>query len=150
MDLFLEGCQGVGLALAAGTLAGALAGAAGWSGGPGAALAVLGAVGGALLFGASLSEADHAAWPGWPLGALLAIGAFAVVRGVTAGAGRRASEATSPAALAAIAGSCAIVLAGLSLVVSPVALVALFGLGWLALSRRRREQRKYEGLRVLR
>jgi hypothetical protein len=38
----------------------------------------------------------------------------------------------------------------LSLVLPPVSLPALGALAWLALSRRRRESRKHEGLRVLR
>jgi hypothetical protein len=150
VDLFLEGCQGAGLALAAGAIAGAIAGAARLDGAPALLLALLGAVGGALLFGYSLSEADHPAWPGWVLGALVAALAFAVLRGVVAGAATRAGEAGSGTAIAGFAILAALVLAGLSLLVSPVALAALLGLGWLALAQRRRDQRKYEGLRVLR
>jgi hypothetical protein len=150
VDLFLEGSQGVGLALAAGALAGALAGAARLGDGPAAVIALIGAIGGALLFGFSLSEADHPAWPGWPLGALLAGFAFWVLRGIIAGAAERAGNAESSALIAAAVGVSALVLAGLSLVISPVAIVALIGLGWLALGRRRLDQRKYEGLRVLR
>lgn len=150
MDLFLEGCQGIGLALAAGALAGAVAGAARLGDRPALGLAVLGAVGGGLLFGASLEEAGHPAWPGWPLGAVLAGFAFVVLRGLVAGAARRAGETGSNATIAAITAAAAIVLAALSLVVSPLALLALLGLGWLALGRRRRAQRRYEGLRVLR
>jgi hypothetical protein len=44
----------------------------------------------------------------------------------------------------------AVVLAGLSLVISPISLVALAALGFLGISRRQRAQRKHEGLRVLR
>ena len=43
-----------------------------------------------------------------------------------------------------------IVLAGLSLAFGPIALLALAALIYLALARRRRAGRKYEGLRVLR
>jgi hypothetical protein len=150
VDLFLEACQGIGLALAAGGLAGAAAGAARLDDPAALALGLLGAIGGGLLFGASLSEADHAAWPGWPLGALLAALAFWVLRGLVAGAARRAGEGESSIAIAAITALAALVLAGLSLVISPIAIVALLGLGWLAVGRRRRDQRKYEGLRVLR
>jgi hypothetical protein len=43
-----------------------------------------------------------------------------------------------------------LVLAGLSLLVPPVSLLAVLALVWLAAARRRRAARKYEGLRVLR
>jgi hypothetical protein len=150
VDLFLEGCQGLGLALAVGALAGAIAGASQLADRPALALGAVAAIGGALLFGASLSEAGHPAWPGWPLGALFAALAFSVLRGLVAGAARRAREAGSSTAIAVIVVVSALILAGLSLVVSPVAIVALLGVGWLAVGRRRRAQRKYEGLRVLR
>ncbi len=44
----------------------------------------------------------------------------------------------------------ATVLAGLSILFGPLALIALAGLLWLGAGRRRRSQRKYEGLRILR
>jgi hypothetical protein len=44
----------------------------------------------------------------------------------------------------------AVVVAALSLIAPPASLVVLVALGWLWLSRRRREARKHEGLRVLR
>jgi hypothetical protein len=150
VDLFLEGCQGVGLALAAGSLAGALAGALRLKDARASIIGLIGAIGGALLFGFSLSEADHPAWPGWPLGALLAGFAFWVLRGVVAGAAERAGNLESSALIAAAVGASALLLAGLSLVISPVAIIALVALGWLAFGRRRLGQRKYEGLRVLR
>jgi hypothetical protein len=154
MDLFLATCEGIGLALAAGGLAGAVAGAvaarddAGPPAGVLAVLAGLGLVGGAILFGAALSSEDHPAWPGWPIGALVALLAFAVISGVVRGAARRAQGAAGVQVsyvLIAMA-----ILAGLSLFVSPVALVALLAVAWLAVARRRRADRKHEGLRVLR
>ena len=51
------------------------------------------------------------------------------------------------AALIAFGG---LVLAGFSLLVPPVSLLALAGLLWLWASRQRHEARKYEGLRSLR
>jgi cytochrome c-type biogenesis protein CcmH/NrfF len=45
---------------------------------------------------------------------------------------------------------CAVVVAGLSLIVEPVSLVVLAALAWLWFARRQRAQRKHEGLRVLR
>jgi hypothetical protein len=152
MDLFLQGCQGLGLALAAGGLAGALAGAAGSGSGGGAApaLALLGVAGGAVLFGWSLTQEDHPAWPGWIAGAAAALFAFFVIGGLVAGARARMGERQSPGGVIGIVVVVSLVLAGLSLVVPPVSLAAALALVWLAAARRRRAQRKYEGLRVLR
>ena len=143
MDLFLAGCQGAGLALAAG----AFAGASGRRGAIGLLLLAAAVIGGAALAGISLEEEDHAAYPGWPLGALLAAFAFFVVRAIAEGAAARAEGAGFTGALIALA---ALVLAGLSLVIPPVAIAAAFVLAWLWVQRRGRAQRKYEGLRTLR
>jgi hypothetical protein len=152
MDLFVEGCQGMGLALAVGAIAGTIVGARpGEGGGVTPALAVLAAAGGALLFGWSLTQADHPAWPGWIAGAVFALFAFAVVGGFVAGARRRSSDdAATSTALALPVLLAGIVLAGLSLAFGPIALIALAALAYIAFARRRRAGRKYEGLRVLR
>lgn len=155
MDLFIETCQGIGLAVAAGTLGGAIAGGAprrGSTQSPAVTALLLAAViVGAILFGASLASADHPAWPGWPVGAVLAAFAFAIVRSVVAGAIERAPGQGSQAAIAGFLAIGALVLAGLCLLpVSPIALVALAALAYLALARRRRAAQKYEGLRSLR
>jgi hypothetical protein len=99
------------------------------------------------MFAASLATADHSAWPGWLVGAPLAVITFGVVNGVVAGAQARHEGASSIGVIVALG---ALVLAGLSLFVEPVALVALLAIVWLGWARRRRAQRKYEGLRVLR
>ena len=141
---FIAACQGAGLALAAGILAGA----PGRSGAVGAGLQALAAVVGALLFALSLSDSHHTAWPGYVAGAALALFAFMVARDVAAGAAGRAG-----AAVAAISGFIvifALVLAALSLVIEPIAIAALVALVVLAVARWRRAGRKYEGLRVLR
>lgn len=143
MDLFLATCQGIGLALAAGTFAGA----SGRRGVIGFVLAAIAAIVGGLLFGASLAGADHPAWPGWPVGAAIAVVAFGIVNGVVAGAQARHEGASSVGVIVALV---ALVLAGVSLLLEPVSLVAVLALGWLGSARRRRAQRKYEGLRVLR
>jgi hypothetical protein len=143
MDLFLAGCQGAGLALAAGVFAGA----SGQRGPIGLLLLAAAVVGGAALFGISLEEEDHAAYPGWPLGALLAAFAFVVVRPIAEGAAERADGAGFTGALIALG---ALVLAGLSLLIPPIAILAALALAWLWVQRRGREQRKYEGLRTLR
>jgi hypothetical protein len=155
MDLFLATCQGIGLALAVGGVAGAIAGgvaARDEAGAPGPVLALLagaGLVAGAVLFGYSLSSEDHPAWPGWPAGAVIALLSFAVTSGVVRGAATRAQEASAAAQVTYVVAAAAI-LAALSFVLSPVALLALVAVGYLAIARRRRSARKYEGLRVLR
>lgn len=143
MDLFLAGCQGLGLALAAGIFSGA----SGRRDTIGLALLAAAVVGGAALFGISLAEEDHPAWPGWPIGALAAWFAFTVTRDVAAGAAGREDAGATTGVLIATA---ALVLAAISLLLQPASLVALAGLVWLALARRRRAGRKYEGLRTLR
>ena len=143
MDLFVAGCQGVGLALATG----AFGGASGRRGVIGAFLLVIAMVGGAVLFGLSLESEDHPAWPGWPVGALLSAFAFVVVRDVAEAAASRADGGGFTSALIALA---ALALAGASLLFGPLALLALAGLLWLWAGRRRRAAQKYEGLRTLR
>ena len=143
MDLFLATCQGIGLALAAGTFGGA----SGRRGAVGFLLAAAAAIGGGILFGASLATADHPAWPGWLVGAVIAVFTFGIVNGVVAGALARHEGASSIGLIVALG---ALVLAAASLFVEPVALVALLAIVWLGSARRRRAQRKYEGLRVLR
>lgn len=143
MDLFQATCQGIGLALAAG----AFGGASGRRGVVGFLLAAVAAVGGGVLFGASLATADHPAWPGWLVGAVIAVFTFGIVNGVVAGAMSRHEGASSIGLIVALG---ALVLAGLSVLWGPIALVALLAIIWLGSARRRRAQRKYEGLRVLR
>jgi hypothetical protein len=143
MDLFLATCQGIGLAVAAGTFGGA----SGRRGIVGYLLAAAAAIGGGILFGASLATADHPTWPGWAAGAALAALTFGIVNGVVAGAQARHEGASAIGMIVALV---ALVLAALSLFVEPVGLVALLAILWLGSARRRSAQRKYEGLRVLR
>jgi len=143
MSLFLATCQGIGLAVAAGTFAGA----SGRRGMIGFLLAAPAAIGGAILFAISLSNRDHPAWPGVLLGLVIAILAYGVVSAVVAGAQSRARGASS---IGLIVAAVAVMVAVLSIFVEPFGLLALLALLWLASARRRRAQRKYEGLRVLR
>jgi 4-amino-4-deoxy-L-arabinose transferase-like glycosyltransferase len=85
------------------------------------------------------------------VGAAFALFAFFVVAGFVTGARRRSSDDSATAtALALPVLLAGIVLAGLSLALGPIAIVALLALVYLAAARRRRADRKYEGLRVLR
>ena len=147
MDLFLAGCQGLGLALAVG----AVLGSPGFTGNLGAVLAAVAAVAGAALFGASLTPEDHPAWPGWLIGAPAAALAYFTSRDVARAAAARAGEGGG-AGVAAYVAAAGGVLAGLSLLgpASLVALPALVALLWLYATRRRRAQAKHAGLRSLR
>ena len=146
MDLFLAGCQGLGLALATGILAGAFA----QRGSAGLFLGVLAAVGGALLFGASLTPEDHPAWPGWLIGAPVAYIAYTVSRDIAHSAGRRA-DTEGGGGVAFIIGVFAVVLAGLSLLpASPISLIVLAATLWLVIARRRKAGEKHAGLRSIR
>jgi hypothetical protein len=143
MHFFFAACQGAGLAVAAG----ALAGAPGRRGTLSNVLAIAAVIGGALLFGASLAAEDHPAWPGWPVGALIAAGSFLVISDFAAGAAARAEGGGFIGALIALG---ALATAGLSVILPPLGLVALAGIVYLGLARRSRAARKYEGLRTLR
>lgn len=78
--------------------------------------------------------------------ALFAGVACAVISGVIAGATRRGGTA----ALALLTVFTALVIALISIIYPPVAIVLAVALIWLAISRRRRAARKHAGLRVLR
>ena len=144
MDFFLAACQGLGLALAAGALGGAL----GRRGTLGTVLLIVAVVAGAALFGISLAAEDHPAWPGWPLGAALAGFSFFVDtrprrgrreagrgRGVHRGPDRALPRSRSPGSRSCCRRS--------AWSPSPALL-------WLFAGQRRRATQKYEGLRTLR
>ena len=121
MDLFVAACQGVGLAVAAG----ALAGAAGRRDGIGTVLLV-------ARGGRRRDPVRRLARGGGPpglarvagRGALIAAGSFCVVSDFAAGAAARAEGGGFIAALIALA---ALAIAGLSVSVRPLGLVALAG-----------------------
>jgi hypothetical protein len=152
VDAFLAICQGLGLAIAAGLIIGAVVPAIMPTWGVVAGAAPLGILGCA----AALSGEDEALWPALPVGLLGAGLAATVSRDVAAGAGRRqrdslgGGEAQASGGVIATVVLAAVVVAGVSLVAPPFSLVVLMGLAWLSLSRRRRQERKHEGLRVLR
>jgi hypothetical protein len=140
MDYFLAICQALGIALAVG----ALAGASGRGGRAAALVALLAAAAGGL----SMSADSQPIAGGIAVGA---VGGWLAARAVSAlvsGAARRAEGAAGGVSF--VVALAAVVLAGLSIVAPPVSLAAVLALGWLVLARRRRAQRKYEGLRILR
>jgi hypothetical protein len=150
--MFLAICQGLGLAIAAGLILGVVFPPI---------MPTWGAVAGAspigvLAAGAALNGADEAVWPALPVGILGAGLAAVVTRDVAAGAIRRqrdqvtGAEVQAPSGITVIVVVAAILVAGISLVLEPFSLLALLALTWLWFSRRRRAERKHEGLRVLR
>jgi lysylphosphatidylglycerol synthetase-like protein (DUF2156 family) len=144
MSLFLAICQGVGLAIAAGMFAGA----SGRRDAIGVLLAIAAAAGGAVLFALSMSNRDHPAVVGIPLGIILAVVAYGIVSSVVAGAQARVRGASSIGLI--VAGASLVLAVVTAFVWEPFGLVLLAGLLWLASARQRRAQRKYEGLRSLR
>jgi Domain of unknown function (DUF4126) len=103
----------------------------------------------ALLFAGVLAHHHYLSWPGLAAG----IACAAVAQGAARGLFRRVRsrlDAAAQAALPFYAEVAAIVLAGLSVLAPPAGLVGLVLLAWLLVTGRRREGRKFAGLRVLR
>jgi hypothetical protein len=154
MDAFLAICLGLGLALAAGLVIGVVLPPIMPTWGVIAGAAPLGV----LACGAALSARDEPVWPAIVIGVLGAAVAAIVARDVAGGAARREGQALEleeqleapPATLTALIVLAAAAIALLSLLLPPVSLVAMAALSYLYLARRRREDRKHEGLRVLR
>jgi hypothetical protein len=152
MDLLLAICQGLGLAIAAGLILGVVFPPIMPNWGAVVGVAPLGVI----ACGAALHGADQPLWPALPVGALGAGLAAAVCRDVTSGAARREQgqitdlQAQTPGGVTVIVVLAAVLIAVLSLVAPPVAVAVFLALALLGVSRRRREERKHEGLRVLR
>jgi hypothetical protein len=120
------------------------------SSGPfGAAVAGIALGLGALLFGGALADDNYSFGVGLAAGIVCAAIAAAAARAFFASTRRRLDReaATALPVYAEVAG---LVLAGLSVLAPPVALVALAFLLWLLLQQRRRAGQKYAGLRILR
>ncbi len=143
-------CEGLGLAIAVGLIVGVVLPAVM----PGWGVIVAAAPLGVLAVGAALNGADEAVWPALPVGVLGAGLAAIVTRDVAAGAQRRTGDqrtgGEAVGGVTVFVVVAAVILAAVSLLVGPISLVALVALTWLWSSRRRREARKHEGLRVLR
>ena len=122
--------------------------------GPGAAaLAGIGAGLGALMFAASLADRHETWWYGLIAGAAVALLASAVSRSLFGRVRARFASAGDSAAAAAlpfygeVAGA---VVAGLSVLFPPLAILAIGFLIALWWTGRRRGEQKYAGLRILR
>jgi len=147
MDLAEAGAQGLALAVASG----ALFGAAALRGNAGVALAAVAVVVGAFLYGISLTPEDHPAWPGWLVGAPVALLAYVTLRDVASVAGTRAGEGGA-GGVAFLIALFALALAGISLLgpAAYVGVVALLAVVYLFVARRKQAAEKHAGLRSLR
>lgn len=143
MDPVFAACQSLGIGIAVG----AMAGAAGLEGGPRRTIVILAAAAGLLLGVLSATADDESVLAGALAGLFGGALACTVTGDVVAGARRRTGEG---GALGPIVALVALAVAGASILLPPLALVAALGLLWLAAARRRRSQRKFEGLRILR
>jgi hypothetical protein len=144
--VFFAICQGIGLAIAAGMLAGSLA----YQGERAQWLLALGGLAGGILFAASLAPETGMAWIGIIFGAPLAVLSMSLTGSVVSGARQRAEA--DPTSVSLMVAGAAVLLALISLP-SYICVLALLAGGaflWLGLSRRNREGRKHEGLRSLR
>ena len=104
---------------------------------------------GALLFCAVLSGDGYAWWPGIPAGLAGAWLSGTAVQDLFGRAATRLDEQAS-AHLPVYAEALAVVLAALSVVAPPVALVSAGFFAWLIIGGRRRKGEKHAGLRILR
>ena len=122
--------------------------------GPGeAALSGLGIGLGALLCAASIDDRHHTWWYGLILGAMIAYLASTVSRQLFARVRARFSSAGDAAAAAALpfyGEAAGLVVAGASVLLPPLSLVAIGFLVALLITGRRRSDQKYAGLRILR
>jgi hypothetical protein len=119
-----------------------------------AAMLVLGAVLGALLFAGSLADEGYASWPGILGGLVCAALGYLALASLFARARRRlrgSSETSGALALLSVyADGIALALAGLSILFPPLAFVALAAFLVLIVRSRGGASQKFEGLRILR
>lgn len=114
-----------------------------------AALGVVALALGGLYFAGALADDGYTWWPGVIAG--VAVAALAAVTARTFFRRTRARlDDEAAAALPVYAEGAGAIVAGLSILCPPLALLALAFLAWLLLGQRRREGKKYAGLRMLR
>jgi len=120
--------------------------------GPGALAAVVGGVGigvGALEFAGSLADEGKLAWPGLVAGLACAALAQAAARNFFGRVAARLDPEARAALIIYLEGL-ALALAAAAVLVPPLSLIALATAVVLLVRGRRRDERKYAGLRVLR
>ena len=104
---------------------------------------------GALLGAGSVDDRFSVWWPGLVAGGASALLASAATRSLVAGV-RARLDAEARTALPVYEEGSGLVLAALTVLAPPVAIVALGFFVWLLLGARRRDREKYAGLRILR
>jgi hypothetical protein len=140
--------SGICLELGIGLAIGMLAGTTGTHGSARGRMTILAAVI-AIVIGAVLAGGAGVNTLAGAFFCLLgAVFACLVVSDVVAGAGRR--EGSGAGALGFLVSLAALLVLAIAIVISPATLLVVATLSWLAISRRRRAQRKHAGLRVLR
>jgi hypothetical protein len=140
--------SGICLVLGIGLAIGMLTGSTGLRGSARGRMTLLAAAIGLVVGFLAAAPADVSAGAGAFFGLLGAAVACIVVSDVVHGAGRREGGGSGP--LGFIVSLAALVVVGLTVLFHFLSLLVLAGLIWLAVSRRRRAQRKHAGLRVLR
>ena len=105
---------------------------------------------GALLFAGSLADGGWSPWAGLAAGLVCAGLAQIATRPLLTRVRTRLKGDEAAAAVSLYADGVALVLAVLAIAIPPIAIPALIGLAWLAVTGRRRGDRKYAGLRILR
>jgi hypothetical protein len=140
--------SGICLELGLGIAIGMLAGSTGTHGSARGRMTLLAGVI-ALVVGFLLSgSADLGAGVGAIVCLAGAVFACLIVSDVVGSAGRR--EGSGSGALGFIISLVALVVVAITLLIKPAVVLVVAALAWLAISRRRRAQRKHAGLRVLR
>lgn len=140
--------SGICLELGIGLAIGMLAGTTGTQGSARGRMTILAAAI-ALVIGALLSGSADVSTPAGALLCLIgAVFACLVVSDVVAAAGRR--EGGGAGALAFLVSLAALTVLAIAILIAPAVLLVIAALAWLAISRRRRAQRKHAGLRILR
>ncbi len=113
------------------------------------ALSAVSLVLGALFFAGALADDNYTAWPGLIGGVLCALVGIAATRPLLARV-RARLDAASASAVPLYAEGAALLAAVLSVLAPPVGPIVLVALLWFLLAARRRGERKYAGLRILR
>jgi hypothetical protein len=112
-------------------------------------LAGIAVVLGALQAAGSIADGNATWWPGLPVGVAAALLGFAAARSLL-GRVRARLDAQTAGALPLYAEAAAVLAAGLSVLLPPLAILIAGGLAWLLVGGRRRAGEKYAGLRILR